>query len=228
MNDLSEPERALLRDVQLKWLAARPGHHPRPPVTNTQDGIPDTQQATVENSQRLPEGFEERFFLKVFDRWNGSVDQANIPTLAPRRSVDTCTRVGTFKEDLPEPVARKRKRGENQPPSPPKAWRRRGAVAYLNPTLNYGQNTIHYQWKDAKGAFVNWAYVQLDEGLDQGGAYAKAASNYDEAEYKRVVGYNTDLGVAIVRRRIVEFAKHQDSAAPWYNLEEDYPEFEKL
>lgn len=151
------------------------------------------------------------------------------PKLRDRQFSETYFPVGKFTEDHPEPASKKRKRGAGSPPEIP-PHRRRRALAYLNPTLNYGTDSISYQWKDGKGRYINWKYVELDAGLTLPMAKAKANTTYDEWEIKRILTFNTDLAVAITRRRIVEFSKHADSATTpqLSELGVVYPEFAPL
>lgn len=184
MDDLSPAQLARLRDVQYKWLRAKTKNNP---------------DANIKDTDPLPEDDEENFYEHVFRAWDSTNAMNFLPTLPDRKFADTYFPVGKFTEDHPEPASKKRKRGADSPAEIP-LHRRRGAPAYLNPTLSYGTDSISHQWKDGKGRFINWKYVELDAGLTLAMATAKANTTYDTFGTKRILTYNTDLAVAITRR----------------------------
>ncbi|CAJ0554128.1 Ff.00g126400.m01.CDS01 [Fusarium sp. VM40] len=190
-SDLTINEKSKLFDLLQHWCMARP--------------------STPGHAQAVSASLRHAFYELVFENWDSENDFISFPVRAEKKLAQIAVPVGVFTEDLPV-TPRKRKLGQEQQLNKD---RRAGAPAYLSVHLNAQGFNFETLWRDQHGSIVNSKFVRLAEGLTMEKAIEKAILNWDARERKLVQQYNTDMVIALARRRIREFSRAGTAALPY-------------
>ncbi|KIL91087.1 hypothetical protein FAVG1_05784 [Fusarium avenaceum] len=174
-----------------------------------------TRPSTPGHAQAVSAYLRHAFYELVFENWDSENDFIAFLVRAEKRLAQIAVAVGVFTEDLPV-TPRKRKLGQEQQLS---KGRRAGAPAYLSVHLNAKGFNFESPWRDQHGSTVNSKFVRLAEGSTMEKAIQKAIKkailNWDAWECELVQQNNTEMVIALARRRIREFSRAGTAAPPY-------------
>lgn len=194
-NDLSEREKNLLVKDMIAAMDGRDNfrsHDDQPEVTNA----------------RRDEGI--RFLFE--DGWNTLQPIADRPHQMDMKKTlaDSSICFGNFEIDHPETKARieKAKRWNIFDKGPPTTneWHQKDGACYIHVNQRRDKGEVTFDYKDAKGVFINPFFVRRAEGWTDSYAKARVIHHFNKTHDRHVNKWNCALFKHKGQRRLLGFA----------------------
>ncbi|KAG8668502.1 hypothetical protein FPOAC2_07789 [Fusarium poae] len=156
-------------------------------------------------NEQLTGALRSRFFVLMFQNWNSSIETIALPDkLGGKKLQQSAVQVGTLREDLAVTPSKSNKRDHD---GRPVSRRCAGAPVWFSVQLHWEGAGIVWKWKDSSSRVVAESAVRRNDGVTLKDAISQASMKTDVSGKARIMGYNTELVVALARKRIVTFSK---------------------